>query len=100
LHPGFFSLIGFVSTHYQLQDLNQDALPESFHFLPFGAANNFRRYPSVLMLKSKRRKSRRACGNVGKSCRFLAGLFQAAEGIRVFGGFPQMRHFHQAGNSA
>jgi hypothetical protein len=33
-------------------------------------------------------KIRRACGNVGKSCRFLAGLFQA------------LRHFHQAGYSA
>jgi enterochelin esterase-like enzyme len=39
----------------------------------------------------------RACGNVGKSGRFLAGLFQAAEESRAFGGFPQMRHFHQAG---
>jgi len=38
----------------------------------------------------------RACGNVGKSCRFLAGLFQAAEGSRAFCGFPQLRHFHQA----
>jgi hypothetical protein len=39
----------------------------------------------------------RACGNVGKSRRFLAGLSQAAEESRAFCGFPQMRHFHQAG---
>jgi hypothetical protein len=32
-------------------------------------------------------------GNVGKSRRFLAGLFQAAVGIRAFCGFPRTRHF-------
>jgi hypothetical protein len=41
----------------------------------------------------------RACGNVGKSSRFLARLFQAAVGIRVLCGFPRARHFHQAGVS-
>jgi hypothetical protein len=44
----------------------------------------------------KKRDRSRACGNVGKSRRVLARLFQAAVGIRVFCGFPRTRHFRQA----
>ena len=49
-----------------------------------------------VLLFFEREKPSRACGNVGKSSRFLARLFQAAVGIRAFCGFPRTRHFHQA----
>ena len=38
--------------------------------------------------------SRSGCGNVEKSGRFFAGLFQALEGSDAVCRFPHARHFH------
>ena len=99
LHPDLFSCDWNVACQsYPIQDWRQDALLDSFPLFS-GAIYKSLRFSSFLNLGIKN-KTIRACGNVGKSYRFLVGLFQAAEGIRALCGFPQMRHFHQAGNSA
>jgi hypothetical protein len=99
LHPDLLSRDWNVAWQsYPIQDWRQDALPEFFP-LPSGVIYRSLRYSNFLNLEIKD-KTNRACGNVGKSHRFLVRLFQAAEGIRALSRFPQMRHFHQAGNSA
>jgi hypothetical protein len=56
LHPGFFSRIGFACPQYQLQDLIQDALPESFQ-RPSGVANKSSYCFHSLFLSSERKKN-------------------------------------------
>ena len=80
---------------YPIQDRRQDALDQSPQ-LPSGAVATTLLGSYLTSFSSEtERKPSRACGNVGKSRRFLARLFQAAVEIRSFCGFPRTRHFHQ-----
>jgi hypothetical protein len=86
LHPGFFSRFGFVSSQYQIQDWDQDALPESFP-LPSGAFYKLIPFTSFLNLEIKTKPVE------------PVEMWESQASFRR-GFSKQMRHFHQAGNSA
>ena len=80
LHPDLLSRNWNVACQsYPIQDRRQDALYQSPQ-ISSGVADRSSRCQSFLFFNFEKEKNPRACGNVGKSRRFLAGLFHISIG--------------------